>query len=95
MNPFVLTAAFTSTVILAATTLDGSTSVPLGAVLGSAATVFLVGMWVSRKVTRFEEVTQRFSEQQAINVARLDALVRRILEIDEKLWSMGHNRKST
>lgn len=57
--------------------IDGQTNVPLGAVLGSAATVFLVGMWVSRKITRFEE-------QQTMNMKRLDMIEARLDHLTDR-----------
>lgn len=57
--------------------LDSNTSVPIGFVLGSAGTVFLVGMWVSAKVTRFEE-------QQITNTRRLDVLEERLSHLEKR-----------
>lgn len=83
----------TPTLWLAVATLDGNTRVPLGPVLGSAATVFLIGMWVSRKVTKFEEVARGLSEQQAINMSRLDSLDKHLLALDERLRIAEHKHR--
>lgn len=55
----------------AGATLGNDTNIPIGWMVGSGVTIFLTGMWVSRKVTKFEE-------QQVRNMERLDAIERRL-----------------
>lgn len=77
LTAIALTAAATGSTALAQVTLDQNTKVPVSAFIGSAITIFLVGMWVSRKVTRFEE-------QQVSNTLRLAALEDRMLRLEDK-----------
>lgn len=79
MNPIIPFMA--ASTVIAAGAIDSSTPVPLGSVLGSAATIFLVGMWVSRKVTKFEE-------QQLAHAKRLDLLDARLCAMDDKMTGL-------
>jgi len=69
-----------------AATIDGTTNVPLQWVFGCLSGVLVAGMWVSRKVTKFETLCDQFSIQQAANIARLDRIDERLLAMDERLW---------
>jgi len=62
---------------LIASVVDGATNVPLTWVMGCLSGVLFAGMWVSSKVTRFEE-------QQQVNIQRLNAIDARLCIIDEK-----------
>lgn len=62
---------------LAQVTLDQNTKVPVSAFIGSAITIFLVGMWVSKKVTRFEE-------QQISNTLRIAAIEDRMSRLEDR-----------
>lgn len=63
--------------LLAGANIDGQTNIPLGWVLGSAVTIFTIGMWVSHKVTRFEE-------QQITNMRRIDKLEERVDHLEAR-----------
>ncbi len=63
--------------LLAEANINAQTNIPLGWVLGSVVTIFTIGMWVSSKVTRFEE-------QQIANMRRLDALEARVEHLENK-----------
>ena len=65
-------------VLLDVNTLDEKTKVPIGVLIACSLTVFGVGMWVSAKVTRFEE-------QQKLNIIRLDALEDRMHNIERRI----------
>lgn len=62
---------------LAASALGNDTSIPIGWMAGSGLTIFFTGMWVSSKVTKFEE-------QQLRNMQRLDAIERRLEHLEGK-----------
>lgn len=63
--------------LLAEANINAQTNVPLGWVLGSVVTIFAIGMWVSNKVTKFEE-------QQNANMRRLDMLEERMNNMEGK-----------
>jgi len=93
MNYLILPSIALSLIGFGAAALDGGTTVPLGAVLGSAGTVMIVGMWVSRKVTRFETLCDQFEVQQQANINRLNRIDERLLALDERMWSIERNPK--
>lgn len=64
-------------VLAVAANIDSQTNIPLGWVLGSVVTIFTIGMWVSSKVTRFEE-------QQNANMRRMDTIEARLEHLENK-----------
>ena len=65
--------------VLAVTGITAETSVPISALLGSAATILFAGMWVSRKTTAFEiELSQHKAE--------LSELSHRLTRIEDRIW---------
>ena len=89
---YLLASLFAANLCWFGATLDGATTVPVGPVIGGAATVLLAGMWISRKVTRFETICEQFALQQAANIARLDRLDERLVALDDRMWAL--ERKS-
>lgn len=76
--------------LFGAVTLDATTNVPLPWLTAGAITLLGVGMWVSAKVTKFEEsyahITQRLADQQAENMRRLNSLDERLCSLEEEMW---------
>lgn len=82
----VVSAAGVSGGIMAAqgVAIDQHTNVPLAAMISAAVTVFIVGMWVSRKVTTFEINEASTARRLDVLDAKMEKLLARLERMEQR-----------